>query len=457
MSTFMTRLGLVPVWTHHPVDYTHIHTDYKSTSTLDHFIGTPRLLPLIAESGVIHRGDNRSRHSPILLRLRLGRLEVQKGREARAPAPRRPAWSRAEEPQLDLYTRVLEQRLRALPVPPWLDTDSLLRCVDPHCQNKTHSEAGDRFLLDIVTAMVETSHQTIPMSGGGPGGSGRASRGGLPGWSQEGEPYRLESLRCHKLWQELGRPSTGHIHQAMVKSRTQYNHAIRRIRRLEQQIRSKNLLDAAMAGDMNLLKEMKKVRSNGSADLPQSVEGVESEDAIAEKFREVYEALYNSAETTTDTLKQTMKGLINKESMSEADKITGDSVKAATVKMKPRKSDISGGFTSDCLLHGPDVLFSHLASVFRGWMVHGTVTSSVLACAFLPLLKPQKPEDETSSYRAIAGSSLILKQFEKTVLELWGALLQSDGLQFGYKKGASTTQCTWLVQEVIQHSFYLTH
>ena len=84
-------------------------------------------------------------------------------------------------------------------------------------------------------------------------------------------------------------------------------------------------------------------------------------------------------------------------------------------------------------------------------MVHGKVTSSVLACAFLPLLKSIKPQSETSSYRAIAGSSLILKLFEKTVMEIWGSLLISDGLQFGYKKGASTTQATWLVQEVIQH------
>ena len=134
-----------------------------------------------------------------------------------------------------------------------------------------------------------------------------------------------------------------------------------------------------------------------------------------------------------------------------ANKITCDSVKSATIKMKSRKSDVSGGYTSDCLLHGPDILFSHLAAVFRGWMIHGAVTSSVLACAFLPLLKPQKNEQQTSSYRAIAGSSLILKQFEKTVLELWGGLLRSDGLQFGYKRGASTTQCTWLVQEVVQH------
>ena len=111
---------------------------------------------------------------------------------------------------------------------------------------------------------------------------------------------------------------------------------------------------------------MKKVRSNGIVDLPQSVEGVESEDAIAEKFREVYEALYNSAETTTDSLKQTISDLIDKELMSDVENITGGFVKTATVKIKPRKSYISGGFTSDCLLHGLDILFSHLATVFPG-------------------------------------------------------------------------------------------
>ena len=87
-----------------------------------------------------------------------------------------------------------------------------------------------------------------------------------------------------------------------------------------------------MAGDMNLMKEMKKVRRNGSDDL-QSVEGVENKDVITEKFKEVYKALYNSAETTTYTLQQTMRGLIEKQSMCDVDKIIGDSVKAATVKI----------------------------------------------------------------------------------------------------------------------------
>ena len=76
----------------------------------------------------------------------------------------------------------------------------------------------------------------------------------------------------------------------------------------------------------------------------------------------------------------------------------------------------------------------------------------MLACSFLPLLKSTvKNPADTGSYRAIAGSSLILKVFEKVIILLWGHLLASDSLQFGFKAKTSTTQCTWLVTEVVQH------
>ena len=70
----------------------------------------------------------------------------------------------------------------------------------------------------------------------------------------------------------------------------------------------------------------------------------------------------------------------------------------------------------------------------------------------MPLLKNAlKNPADTGSYRAIAGSSLLLKLFDKVVLLLWGHLLSSDSLQFGYKVGTSTTQCSWLVSEVVNH------
>ena len=44
-----------------------------------------------------------------------------------------------------------------------------------------------------------------------------------------------------------------------------------------------------------------------------------------------------------------------------------------------------------------------------------------------------------------------MKLFDKVVLLLWGHLLSTDSLQFGYKEGTSTTQCSWLVMEVANH------
>ena len=43
--------------------------------------------------------------------------------------------------------------------------------------------------------------------------------------------------------------------------------------------------------------------------------------------------------------------------------------------------------------------------------------------------------------------------FEYVILVLWGDLLGSDSLQFGYRSGTSTSQCSWLVTEVV--GYYL--
>jgi exonuclease III len=78
MRQFMERVGLLSVWEHHPVNYTHMHTDMVSTSTIDHFLVNERLLSVIVDAGVLHLGDNLSRHIPIMMKLDLGQLPLQK-------------------------------------------------------------------------------------------------------------------------------------------------------------------------------------------------------------------------------------------------------------------------------------------------------------------------------------------------------------------------------------------
>ena len=183
--------------------------------------------------------------------------------------------------------------------------------------------------------------------------------------------------------------------------------------------------------------------------------GANGEEEIVGKFREVYSSLYNSCGSGDEMfeIKRQVHLLVDSEnSLEEIIRFTGEVVKKAVVKMKPSKADVSGSFTSDALLHAPDSFFDLLALVYRSWLVHGTVTPSLLACAFLPLLKSSlKDPADTNSYRAIAGSSLLLKLFDQCVLQLWGHLLTSDSLQFGYKEGTGTVQCSWLVMEVANY------
>ena len=129
--------------------------------------------------------------------------------------------------------------------------------------------------------------------------------------------------------------------------------------------------------------------------------------------------------------------------------MTSSVVKQACSRMLPGKSDVSGVYTSNVFLHARDCLFDHLAAIFRSFLTHGTVSLQVLSCAFLPLFKGGlKNPSVFYSYRAIAGASQLLKLFEYVILIVWGDGLVTDTMQFGFKKGVSTTQCTWLVNEV---------
>ena len=106
-----------------------------------------------------------------------------------------------------------------------------------------------------------------------------------------------------------------------------------------------------------------------------------------EEFRKVYSALYNSSDTSENVavLKDELKTLIT--CAEDANLITGKAVKEAATRMKAKKSDVSGSYTSDASLNAPDIFFDHLALVYRSWLIHGTVSLPLLSCAFLPLFK----------------------------------------------------------------------
>ena len=89
----------------------------------------------------------------------------------------------------------------------------------------------------------------------------------IPGWRTEIEPLRQDNLFWHGVWQSLGRPNTGHLFQLMKHVKNKYHYAIRRCKRAADSIRANKVFEAAKSGDVDLLKEMKRIKRSKEAAL----------------------------------------------------------------------------------------------------------------------------------------------------------------------------------------------
>ena len=139
-----------------------------------------------------------------MLKLDVGNIPA-KPNTTSIPRPRRPAWDKATEENRTEYTALLEDKLELLVLP-----DSLL-CANVHCKNESHGNERDSFVLDIMTSVIECSHECIPLSNKVKATVTDPNRNcpiqrALPGWKEDIAPLREDSLFWHAVWISAGRP-----------------------------------------------------------------------------------------------------------------------------------------------------------------------------------------------------------------------------------------------------------
>ena len=120
--------------------------------------------------------------------------------------------------------------------------------------------------------------------------------------------------------------------------------------------------------------------------------------------------------------------------------------------MKPHKADPSFSFISDCIKNAPEILFCHLETIIRSFLIHGHDSLILLLATLVPLVKYKMGDIcSSSNYRSIAISSLILKIIDWLIIILFGKTLKLDDLQFSYQPNCSTTMCSWLLVETVSY------
>ena len=107
---------------------------------------------------------------------------------------------------------------------------------------------------------------------------------------------------------------------------------------------------------------------------------------------------------------------------------------------------------SDAFKKGSDILAEPLCDIIKAFLVHGFAPEIFISCILVPIVKNNRAsKSKSSNYRLIAISSLILKLFDKILLELFTMELTPSDHQFGFRKGSSTTFCTWTLLETINY------
>ena len=187
---------------------------------------------------------------------------------------------------------------------------------------------------------------------------------------------------------------------------------------------------------------------------------------IAELFSEKYSELYNSVSYETDQLatitNNNMKDItmycMNARTCNDSDNIvhthyvTHDQVQCAINKIKPGKSDCIDGMLSDNFKNGTPRLNICISLLFTAMLVHGIAPGALLLSTLVPIPKNKRGnKSDSSNYRAIAISSLLGKIFDIIVLTEQCKSLETDNLQFGFKKHSSTVICTALLLETIEY------
>ncbi len=309
-----------------------------------------------------------------------------------------------------------------------------------------HCELLEEYHDNIIAACLDAS-SCIPMS--------RQNRSNcIPGWNEFVKVYKDKALFWHKLWKEGGSPTSGVLFDLRRKTRYEYHRALRFVKRNAKNIRATRMAaDLANNNKKNFWAELKRIIGRSSS-LPSTVDDIVGADDIAELFHTKYDSLYNSVSYDT----QEMAALTNEiESSIRCQSLTWnrinvDDIRHAINLIKAGKHDGLTGHCSDHIKNGTHMLHTHMSLLFNVMISHGFAPGGFRLATLIPIPKnKRKSLNKSSNYRAVALSSILGKVLDHIFLIKYSDILFSSELQYGFKKKHSTTQCTFVVNEIIQY------
>ena len=413
-------------------------------STIDHFLISPNLAREVVSYEATDMFNNTSDHIPLTLRLNID-IEYHKTYERNfKPCVQ---WHKCYDNNIKFYRDTLDELL--LKSNPHHEA---LKCKEYKCTS--HAKFIQEIHNDIISSISQASNISLPHT------SKSIAKKIIPGWNEHVKEHSDRSKMWHDIWVQKGRPREGYIANIRRKTRLQYHYAIRHVVKENTKIRNKKLAEAVSENNDRVLWEEVRKMSKTNKELPTMMDGLSSSEEITDIFADKYKILYNTVSydahdlnrLTDDIESRIENGCLNITNVDNQPHIIKiQEVKDAIYKLKQGKKEENGLF-SNHFKFGTERLFVMITLLFNCILTHGIAPDELLLGTMIPLIKNSRGNKHCSdNYRSLTIGTGLAKILDLVILNHQSENLKTSDLQFGFKEKSSTTMCTFMALESIEH------
>ena len=279
----------------------------------------------------------------------------------------------------------------------------------------------------------------------------------LAGWSEHVKIYKDRSIFWHDMWVSNDKPREGIVAILMRKARAEYRRAVKYVKRHQDVLTADRMSNALLNDNKRpFWSEVRKTLGKHT-NVPSVIDDVDIDEGIYNLFSSKYKELYTSVPYDIDEMNQ-MKSALDIDYVTKCcsghcvneHNLDMNDVKCAVEKLKPYKVDGKFESYSDNIINGGDMLYVHLSILFKCMLTHNIVPRDMVLSTLVPIPKSRKKSlSDSSNYRSIALSSILGKVLDSIIMNKNVDIMLSEYMQFGFKAAHSTTQCTFVMEEII--------
>ena len=447
INTMMSNFNLISSFDFLPSfdpkkEFTRFDLKRKSFTLIDGILISRSLSDTVDSSSILHPHNNVSDHLPIEIVLNVDICEfIQESPSITNYIP----WSSLTDDEINSFQSTMFNELKQIPIP-----SHVFNHCHEFCNNSDCLIALETFYKNIILA-IETADCCLP----------RKKHGlAKPFWSHELTLLKQKSLDAHNLWKNCNCPRFGPIYEEKIRSNLNYKSQLRKSKKDSECKMSAQLCDDLLNKDSTRFwKTWNHV--NGNKEPPSSIiDGCINYNDIANCFSSTYSSVYTNS-PANDQLREKFTHEYGEYCKNHAHEsltpylFSWSDMVDAVFNLKVGKS-ASTFIKAEHIFLGCPELLCYLHLLFNALLSHSYLPYDFLCGTISPIVKDTNGDTTNpSNYRPITLGPTFSQLFEYLLYNKFGVFLESDHLQFGFKRKHSAAHAVFVLKSCLE--YYTNH